>query len=374
MKKLTLIIVFALSQLFLFAQTEDSCLPEGITFTTQEEINNFQINYPNCNEIEGDITIGDWLQSDIKNLNGLSVLTSLGGDLIIVDNDSLTNLLGLENITFIGGDLTIWQNDSLTSLTGLDNLTSIEGSCKVGGNQGLFSLSGLEGLSSLGGDLEIGFQTGMVVWGNWSLTSLEGISNLATLGGNLSIRGNIYLPSLTGLGNITSISGTLWIDDNWALSNLTGLDNLTSIVGDLWITHNTSLSFCEVPSICDYLVAPNGTVNIHDNATGCSSQQEVEEACLGVLVNEVEGMCELSISPNPVYENATVILSSMFIGSINICLYNSTGICLKNWKLNADEIRQKEFQINLKEVPAGMYFLQVKAGDEIMTKKIVKAK
>ena len=34
-----------------------SCLPEGITFTTQEQIDNFQINYPGCTEIEGNVMI-----------------------------------------------------------------------------------------------------------------------------------------------------------------------------------------------------------------------------------------------------------------------------------------------------------------------------
>ncbi len=86
MKKLTLIIGFVLSQLFLFAQTEDSCLPEGITFTTQEEIDNFQTNYPNCTEIEGDVLIGGWNGSNITNLNGLNVLTSIGGNLEILGN------------------------------------------------------------------------------------------------------------------------------------------------------------------------------------------------------------------------------------------------------------------------------------------------
>ena len=52
------------------------CLPEGITFSTQEEIDNFQINYPYCTEIEGDVIIeGD----EITNLDGLSVLNSISG-------------------------------------------------------------------------------------------------------------------------------------------------------------------------------------------------------------------------------------------------------------------------------------------------------
>ena len=33
------------------------CLPEGITFSTQAEIDNFQTNYPGCTEIEGDVVI-----------------------------------------------------------------------------------------------------------------------------------------------------------------------------------------------------------------------------------------------------------------------------------------------------------------------------
>ncbi len=56
------------------------CLSEGITFTTQEQIDSFQINYPSCTEIEGDVGIyGD----DITNLNGLNVLTSIG-DLVSI--------------------------------------------------------------------------------------------------------------------------------------------------------------------------------------------------------------------------------------------------------------------------------------------------
>ena len=47
------------------------CLPEGITFSTQAEIDSFQINYPSCTEIEGDVTIEGW---DIANINGLNVL------------------------------------------------------------------------------------------------------------------------------------------------------------------------------------------------------------------------------------------------------------------------------------------------------------
>jgi hypothetical protein len=95
------------------------CLTEGIIFSTQEEIDNFQINYPGCVEIEGDVTISG---SEITNLDGLNVLTSIWGILTVEDNEILGSLTGLDNLTSIGGSLTILNNDSLNSLSGLENI------------------------------------------------------------------------------------------------------------------------------------------------------------------------------------------------------------------------------------------------------------
>jgi hypothetical protein len=55
MKKLILLVAaMAFCHTIAFSQ---GCLPEGITFTTQEQIDNFQANYPGCTEIEGDVNI-----------------------------------------------------------------------------------------------------------------------------------------------------------------------------------------------------------------------------------------------------------------------------------------------------------------------------
>ena len=54
---------------------------------------------------------------DITNLNGLNVLTSIGGDLEISLNNALTSLTGLENLTTVGGDLRIGGNDTLAAST-----------------------------------------------------------------------------------------------------------------------------------------------------------------------------------------------------------------------------------------------------------------
>lgn len=192
MKNLT-ILIFALlfTQLTVISQPRlndsvgQACLPEGIIFSTQDEIDNFQTNYPNCNEIEGDVEISG---GSITNLYGLNVLTAIEGDLQVFGNPSLTSLSGLENITTIGGDVEIgryhaygpyWGNPLLTSLTGLEYLTSIGGFLKVIGNENLLNLSGLENLSSIGGNLKI--------WGNDSLISLTGLENVTFVGEDLII-------------------------------------------------------------------------------------------------------------------------------------------------------------------------------------------
>ena len=74
MKKIILtVIAAAIGCSFVFPQP---CLPEGITFTTQAQIDSFQINYPGCSEIMGTVVIEGPI---INNLDGLNVLTAVGG-------------------------------------------------------------------------------------------------------------------------------------------------------------------------------------------------------------------------------------------------------------------------------------------------------
>ncbi|MCK9423664.1 MAG: T9SS type A sorting domain-containing protein [Bacteroidales bacterium] len=252
---------------------ETHCLPEGITFTTQNQIDSFQVNYPGCYEIEGNVIIGNGLVgSNINNLNGLNVLTSIGGTLSIFYNLSLTSLNGLEALTSIGGGLNISDNDSLINLVGLNSLSfiggnltistfSFSGNCRVT----LTSLTGLESLSFIGGDLNISCQVlsdltglnGLTVIGgnliiyNCSLGSFNGLENLVSLAGDLNIVAT-GINSFTGLNNLTSIGGDFqlgpyygsgWEPEfdpgNSGFTNLAGLENLTSIGGNLGIAKNS---------------------------------------------------------------------------------------------------------------------------------------
>jgi hypothetical protein len=494
MKKLAIFIVLAL-----FIQStvsSQSCLPDGIIFSTQAEIDNFQTNNPNCTEIEGDVEInGD----DITNLNGLNIVTSIGGELRIASNQILANLTGLDNVTFIGGDLNIWLNSALTSLTGLDNMTSVGGDLFIGtnpaltslmgldnvtsiggylristgwgvlltsltgldnvtsiggdlriyanqaltsltgldnvtsvggglfigdynyiGNPNLISLTGLEGLTSIGGDLLIRY--------NESLTSLTGLEGLISIGGYLEIMYNDALSSLTGLDNVTSINGDLEISSNDALTSLSGLDNVSSIEGNLSIGYfysdshgsyyigndaltnltglnnltfiggyiniigndtltsltglgnidaatisnlsifeNTSLSTCEVKSICDYLASPNGTIVIHDNASGCNSQEEVEEACDTVSVEDVHVSDIFFIFPNPSSTQIIIQLPNTPQKNAFLTIYD-----INSQQLITRRIIKQKTLVDVSGLPSGFYFIKVADDRTVMVSKMLK--
>ncbi|RLD57407.1 MAG: hypothetical protein DRI97_05430 [Bacteroidetes bacterium] len=101
MRHLT-VIAFVLLVVCHFEMVSQPCLPEGITFSTQSQIDSFPINYPGCTEIEGDVIIEG---ETIVNLSVLNVLTSIEGRLRIWDCNALTSLEGLEGLTYIGDNL-----------------------------------------------------------------------------------------------------------------------------------------------------------------------------------------------------------------------------------------------------------------------------
>jgi len=397
MKKISLIIIILAG--CINSALSQSCLPEGITFTTQVQINSFQINYPGCVEIEGPVTIsGD----DITNLSGLSVLTSFGGELAIGGNNVLPNLTGLNNVISVGGGLWIQSNASLSSLTGLDNLTSSGLLCLMN-NDALISLTGLDNLTSIGGELLIsgnnalsnltGLDNVISVGGslrvqsNASLSSLTGLEALTSTGGNLLIESNSALISLTGLDNISSIGGGIGITSNQSLGNLTGLNNVISIgisiaigentsltslfgldniaassISGLFIYNNSSLVSCHAQSICGYLAAPSGVIDIHDNATGCNNRFEVEDSCPGFYIDELNNGTYMELYPNPANHELNISAEGYSIDAVII--YTLTGQQVLHEK-------QVSGTIDISHLTPGMYIVEVTVENTRLRQKLL---
>lgn len=325
MRVFTLIVV-----LTLFIQTSassQSCLPEGITFVLQQEIDDFTLDYPDCTEIEGDVTIsGGW------DLDSLYKITRIGGFLRILDNDQIDDFVGLDSLTTIGGYFEIFSCEDLDDL------------------------SGLESLISIGGDLEI--------VQNYELDNLMGLSSLSTVGGHLYIRYNYHLNDITGLLGLTSIGNSgLRIQNNHDLTSLHGLDNIDyNTISDLQIFSNWYLTDCAVKSICDFLFNTPGFPIIYSNDPGCNSQNEIEEECQTLAVDK-NYPNSIIISPNPANDIVNISINGNY-ETFEVSIYNSIG----------QKILHKTappYKIDVSMLRIGIYIIEVRTIDIKYRQKLI---
>jgi len=356
MKKLYTLLIALLAINSAMAQ---GCLPEGITFTTQEQIDNFQTDYPGCTQIVGNVfLIGN--NSEITNLNGLNVITSVGGNLTI-NFTLLETLSGLDNLNYVGGQLYIGYNDSLNNLSGLDNLDTI-GAAWIVSNSKLSTLENLGNLVHVNGDL--------ILDGLWSLKELSGLESLATINGGMYFL-NTAITNLEGLEGLSFVGEYIHLLGNPNLVSLSGIDyaNLNSLKTVSFIDNN-SLTTCEVQSICNIIDNPEIEKYIENNAPGCNSREEVEAACLVGLENIIQEN-KLSLYPNPSSSHFTIQFSLENKEQVKLIVLNNLGqvvATLANETLSAG---QHELNWNAEGMPAGVYFYNIQIGNQVGTGKMV---
>jgi hypothetical protein len=327
-----------------FTGLSQSCLPEDITFTTQNQVDSFQIIYPGCTRIEGTVTIGDRDGSDIDSLGGLGLLTSIGGSLIIGGNQFLQNLDGLNNLDSIGRNLQLnikvsdpysvyWVgNDSLVSLTGLENLDYIGGNleiinnfmlsscaiqsfcdyfsnpngvvtiytngpgcnsvvelanacgspmpCLPYGNYYLSSQADIDSFPSSFPDCTQ-LQGDLTIFGSYDITNLDGLSNLVSTGGSISLFGCNLDDGLSAFENLTHVGKHLMIEYNDFIS-LSGLNNVTSIGGGIIVLGNNNLTSLDGLDNIDAGTISSLMIWDNENLSAC----------------DVQSICNYLASPN----------------------------------------------------------------------------
>lgn len=334
MKRIAFTIVSTL--IIQIVQCQNPCLPNGFGFSSQEEIDSFAINYPDCTEIEGNVWIGSEEPTDISNLNGLSEITAFGGHLTIMTNPYLTSLSGLENLSGINGSLLIALNDSLEDISALSNLNEIGGSFDFHGNN--------------------------------QMVNLEGLNSLGSIGSNVWVSGNKRLASFSGLGGLNSIGGYLWIGYNDSLTSLEGLENIDPLsIESISIAGNTFLSLCHVESICNYIANPVGSIEIVGNASGCDSIEEVEECCLVGIDDPIEQI-QCIVYPNPLNQGIVTIDFSIVYNHFTLKCFNIFG-----QMVHQQEVNESEVKINISNWKPGIYLLKIihSEADLSMAKLIV---
>jgi len=350
------------------ACTSPQCPTGDVNLTSQAEINQFAIDYPFCTEIAGNLQIGppNGSVSDITSLSPLQNITSVQGNLFIQCNGVLQNVNGL-NIqsvggrVYIGGDNSTYTNLLLQNLDGLSSLTSIGGDLAIKNNTVLSSI-GLGSLSSVGG--------GLYVANNNALTNVNGLSSLTNVGGYLNFIHNAALTNLNGLNSLTSVGEDIWISDNTILSDISALQNTTFNPNGsygLTITDNPALAVCNLPNFCTYLANDPSTHprNISGNLAECVNENAVLGAC-GLLGQEDVDAGSFSYYPNPVKDILNISAKN---GIKTVEIYNTAGQEVKSQKATGNNA-----QFNMSGLQSGSYTVRVVTSKGVETFKVIKGK
>jgi len=180
----------------------------GITITirTQEDLELLGSN--KYSKIEGILIIGDLLNisgtappsTNITDLSPLSDLIHVF-KLVINNNNSLKNLNGLSNIKIINDDLFIGEgqdlkggNAALEDISALSNIASLGGKLIIYNNDNLISLIGLESLKTVGKDLVIDNNIKLD-----NFCALKLLFNNSGLSGNYFVKDNSFNPTKMNL-------------------------------------------------------------------------------------------------------------------------------------------------------------------------------
>lgn len=306
---------------------------QDVTFYSQSQVDAFN---PSITTISGNLTIADTVAGNpINNLSNLSNLTSVGGYLLIDNNNALGNINGLSSLSSIGGDLKIENNNNLSNLNGLSGLSSIGGHLSMRNNVSLGSINGLSNLTNTNGYL--------LIENNPNLLTINGLSGLTSNAGHVTIKDNVGLQNLSGLSNMASINGYVLIDGNSGMTNIDGLSNLNSIGGYLVIRGNPILQningLSNLTSLGTSLVIDNNddlqTINGLSGITGINGFLKI----LGnAILNNIDGLSNigfvngnLEVKKNNQITNIDALSNLTAIGGFlkihqNNALFNIDGL------------------------------------------------
>ncbi|WP_196888006.1 T9SS type A sorting domain-containing protein [Aureivirga sp. CE67] len=253
------------------------CPPEDITLSSQDDIDNFIINYPNCTNFDGAILIQNDNSGSIHNLNGLKNLISVE-DLVIEFIPNLSSLEGLENLEFITEDLVISFNSNLNICNNICPALVFHTyeTSYIG-----FNGPNCSDINNIKSNCQNNCPVTDIVFNTQSQIDdfILNHPNCEYLNKSITITENIpgNITNLNGLKKIKTIEN-LTISNNSNLENLNGLESLTLVNGTISITNNSNLDLCK--TLCKPLNDQTYSgLSISGNKTGCDSKSEITSNC-----------------------------------------------------------------------------------------------
>jgi hypothetical protein len=252
----------------------------------------------------------------------------------------------------------------------------VEGYVYISGD-GVVDLTPLSSLTYIAEDLRISTD---------ELTSLAGLENLVSVGGSVRIGDNMALTSLTALESLISIGGFLHIHDN-PITSLAGLDGLSSVGTDLVIRFNEDLAMCSCglaglisgsPPVfsgvgtADPPWGAEAIIGGNDPQGSCTSPEVVLATPCVPVANEDEKVTpkelRLNAYPNPTPGPLAVQYALPEAGPVRLSIYDLLG---RNIAVLVDGVQPVgRHEVQISDIAAGVYVVQIEAGEEVSTQRV----
>ncbi|MDQ3015184.1 MAG: hypothetical protein M3R25_00440, partial [Bacteroidota bacterium] len=291
-------LLLLLCSFFLLSNASAQCPPGSVSLNTQAQINAFLANYPNCTQINGNLSIASSPINSITSLAPLSNIATVTGTLNVTNTAALNNLSGLSGLTTIGVNFYIDGNSGLQSVSGMNSLQSIGGFLYVINNPSIQTFNGFNNLVSLG--------TGFWFNNNDALTQFQAFDDLTTVSGPIVIVENTNLTSVIDFSGVTTNQGFIHIQNNPALTSIYGLHNLNAAnITFLYLMQCPQLSICGVQSICNYLNSGTSNFVITGNTTGCLNKPDIQANCVYQPVVGCKNPNAHNYNPAAIYDDGS---------------------------------------------------------------------
>ncbi len=262
---------------FIWANAQN-CLPNGVSFFEQSEVDLFSVHYPGCTSIGGNVLIKN---TQIAHLGGLEALREIKGNLIIENNAKLKSLSGLKSLVSVSGAIEIKNNDSLLLPIEFGKLEHA-GAIIIHHNDQLPGVAAMPSLKGVGGDFSLQDNSSLTqagsypnllrIWGSFRLVNNANLQQapyfpaLKAVNRNFllqrsaqlqqihlsfialdSVRGTIEISRNSKLENIIDFptlryAGGIHVLNNPALYSIKAYDSLTSVDGNVEFSNLTALT------------------------------------------------------------------------------------------------------------------------------------
>ncbi len=136
--------------------------------------------------------------------------------------------------------------------------------------------------------------------------------------------------------------------------------------GGSWTAINKGLTDTSVLSLAVF-----GTNIFADTEGGGVFKRSLSDILAGV--ENISADNDISIYPNPATNQLTIHSSSFHNEAVTVSIMNVLGEMMQEEKASPQPSpKEREFTINIKNLPAGIYFLEIKTENGSVVKRFVK--